>query len=429
MGGVFLVKGETTLRGEVHISGAKNAALPIMAASILCDDEVVVENVPKLLDVIVMKDILVSIGFDVSFEDNRMRIKRTLPKLNTEVPYELVRKMRASFNVLGPLAVKMGQAKVALPGGCSIGVRPVDFHIEGLRKLGFEIEVEHGFVRATRVERVDSVKIVLPFPSVGATEHLMTTAVLMEGTFTVIENAAMEPEIEDLQNFLNAMGGKVRGAGTSRIEIEGVRNLSGGTHRIIPDRIEAGTYLIAIAATCGRGTVRGVKPDHLTALLETMRRTGATLEVGEDFVEVSMDDRPSPVDVVVNPYPGFPTDLQPQMMAYLCVGKGVSTIIENVFKTRFMHVGELRRMGANIEVSGNTAIVKGVEKLSGAPVLGTDLRATAALVIAGLMAKGQTEIHEVHHIFRGYENVLEKFAKLGANIEYVPTSEEVESDP
>jgi len=423
--GKFLVRGETVLRGEVEISGSKNAALPIMAASILCDEKIVLENVPKLQDVFVMKDILTSIGFEATFNGSDLTIKR-VKDISQEVPYELVRKMRASFNVLGPIAARTGGARVALPGGCSIGVRPVDFHLEGLRKLGFSIKVEHGFVEAVLEKKVKDVTITLPFPSVGATEHLMTTASLLNGTHVVIENAAMEPEIVDLQNFLNAMGGNVKGAGTSRIEIFGVRKMRGTRYRIIPDRIEAGTYLIAIAASKGEGLVKNLKPEHLTNFLEKLEQTGATLKIFQDSIEIKMKERPDPVDITTNPYPGFPTDLQPQMMVYLSVAKGVSVITENVFKTRFLHVDELKRMGADIEVSGNVAIVRGVEKLSGAPVEGTDLRATAALLIAGIIAEGSTEINSVEHIFRGYENVVEKFKKLGAKIEYVPG--EVEKD-
>ncbi|HBU00198.1 MAG: UDP-N-acetylglucosamine 1-carboxyvinyltransferase [Thermotoga petrophila] len=416
--GKLVVQGGTVLEGEVEISGSKNAALPIMAAAILCDEEIILKNVPRLQDVFVMIDILRSIGFRVEFDENELKIKRE-NDISQEVPYELVRKMRASFNVLGPIAVRTGRAKVALPGGCSIGVRPVDFHLEGLKKMGFSIKVEHGFVETTFERRTDQVTITLPFPSVGATEHLMTTAALLEGTRVVIENAAMEPEIVDLQNFINRMGGRIEGAGTSRIVIEGVEKMQGVEYSIIPDRIEAGTYLVAIAASRGKGLVKNVNPDHLTNFFEKLEETGVKLKVFGNEVEIEMRERPEAVDVTTNPYPGFPTDLQPQMMAYLSIASGVSVITENVFKTRFLHVDELKRMGADIEVSGNVAIVKGVEKLSGAPVEGTDLRATAALLIAGIIADGVTEISNVEHIFRGYEDVIDKFSKLGAKIEYV----------
>ncbi|AAD35202.1 UDP-N-acetylglucosamine 1-carboxyvinyltransferase [Thermotoga maritima MSB8] len=416
--GKLVVQGGAVLEGEVEISGSKNAALPIMAAAILCDEEVILKNVPRLQDVFVMIDILRSIGFRVEFEENELKIKRE-NDISQEVPYELVRKMRASFNVLGPIAVRTGRAKVALPGGCSIGVRPVDFHLEGLKKMGFSIKVEHGFVEACFERRIDYVTITLPFPSVGATEHLMTTAALLKGARVVIENAAMEPEIVDLQNFINRMGGHIEGAGTSRIVIEGVEKMQGVEYSIIPDRIEAGTYLVAIAASRGKGLVKNVNPDHLTNFFEKLEETGAKLKVLGNEVEIEMRERPKAVDVTTNPYPGFPTDLQPQMMAYLSTASGVSVITENVFKTRFLHVDELKRMGADIEVSGNVAIVKGVEKLSGAPVEGTDLRATAALLIAGIIADGVTEISNVEHIFRGYEDVIDKFSELGAKIEYV----------
>ncbi len=420
--GYFIVKGGVRLKGSVKISGAKNSALPIMASSILATDDIVLKNVPDLQDVRTMMDILKYAGFSVSFRNNVLTISPKGP-FNPNIPYEPVRKMRASFNVLGPLAVRFRKARVALPGGCSIGVRPVNFHLDGLRKMGFDIKISHGFVEAVFREKKEEVIISLPFPSVGATEHLMTTASIMEGTITIIDNAAMEPEIEDLQNFLNSMGAKIKGAGTRRIVIEGVRELKSTVHTVIPDRIEAGTYAIAICATKGSGRIEGIIPEHLSALWSILEETGAALNFGKNWVEISMITKPKGVKVVVNPYPGFPTDLQPQIMTYLSVCEGTSVIQENVFKSRFLHVDELKRMGADIEVTDGTAVIRGVKSLSGAPVKGTDLRATAALLIAGFIADGKTEIHDVEHIFRGYERVIEKFSKLGAEIEYVEGEE------
>ncbi len=422
--GYFRIDGPVSLEGDVEISGAKNASLPILAASIISDSKVLIENVPDLLDVRTMIDILRSIGMEVSFNKSRVEVFPAASP-NTDVPYELVRKMRASFNVLGPLVAKYGSAKVALPGGCSIGVRPVDFHISGLEKMGFKIEIEHGFVKARR-EKIKNARITLPKPSVGATEHLMTTASVLEGIEVIIENAAMEPEIVDLQKFLKEMGVEIEGAGTSVIRIRGGVKTKTVRHRVIPDRIEAGTYAIAIAATLGKGKIRNLIPEHLNSLWEFLEESGVDLEIRENSVEISMDRRPSPLNIDVAPYPGFPTDLQPQMMAFLSTSVGTSHIRENVFHSRFLHVDELRRMGAKIELSDSTAIIEGVEKLSGAPVNGTDLRATAALVIAAFMAEGTSEIHHVEHIFRGYENVIEKFRKLGGGIEYVEVNEYVD---
>ncbi|HEY8542550.1 MAG TPA: UDP-N-acetylglucosamine 1-carboxyvinyltransferase, partial [Pseudothermotoga sp.] len=337
----------------------------------------------------------------------------------TDIPYELVRKMRASFNVLGPLAAKFQKASVSLPGGCSIGVRPVDYHLEGLQKLGFSIKIEHGIVTAEMEKKIDEAIISLPFPSVGATEHIMTTAAILDGTHTVIENAAMEPEIEDLAIFLNRAGCRVLGAGTKRIEVFGVKKAHGCIHKIIPDRIEAGTYIIAIAATMGDAIVEGLDVSHLISLFDVLKNSGVSLsQLDRDKVRVSMGRRPDPIKIQVTPYPGFPTDLQPQIIVFLSKAQGTSTVIETVFKSRFQHVDELRRFGAKIEVSDGTAIVYGVERLSGAQVSATDLRAAAALVIAGLIANGTTSVNEVDQIFRGYEDIVQKLSNLSAVIEY-----------
>lgn len=415
--GKLIVHGESQLKGSVKISGAKNSALPILAATILLDEPVLLHNVPDLLDVRTMFEILESVGREVRFENNTVLV-RSKAQLKCEVPYEPVRKMRASFNVLGPLAVKCGEASVALPGGCSIGVRPVDFHLEGLQKLGFSVQIEHGVVRAKREKRQKECYVSFPFPSVGATEHIMTTAVLLEGTKTIVDNAAMEPEIVDLAQFLIKCGAKISGAGTRRIEVEGVDRLSSCEHSIIPDRIEAGTYAIAAAATEGEVVLENVQPDHMMAAIDALAQSGAELRIEGKSLLVRMKGRPRPLKLQVTPYPGFPTDLQPQMIAYLSTAVGTSIIVETVFKSRFQHVDELRRLGAKIEVKDGVAVVYGVEKLQGTMVKATDLRAAAALLIAGLMAKGMTVIEEVDQIFRGYEDLIEKLSGLSAVVEY-----------
>jgi len=413
--GFFRVK-KSILSGSVNISGAKNAALPILAASLLTDQEIIVSNVPDLLDIQTMLCIIRESGRNVEFENGVVKISSNVT--NGTISYELVRKMRASFNVLGPLAAVLGQAKVALPGGCAIGVRPVDFHIEGLKKLGFDIEIEHGEVWAKFRKKEDEVVISLPFPSVGATEHLMTTATILNGT-TIIENAAMEPEIEDLQKFLNKMGAKVNGAGTKTIVIEGVSSLRSVNHEVIPDRIEAGTYAIAIAASRGKGYIEKVISSHLDALWDVLKNTGTKVEIYEDKVFIDGTGKKKSTKINILPYPGFPTDLQPQIMVYLSVANGTSTISENVFKNRFLHVDELVRMGADIYLTNGTAIINGVKKLSGAKVEGTDLRASAALVIAGLIAEGITEVYNDFHILRGYESIVEKIRGLNGKIEHL----------
>ena len=415
--GKLIVHGGARLNGSVKISGAKNAALPILAATILLDELVVIHNVPDLLDVRTMLEILQSVGCDVRFEKNTVYL-RPSTNLKGEVPYEPVRKMRASFNVLGPLAVKCSEASVSLPGGCSIGVRPVDFHLEGLQKLGFSIEIEHGVVRAKREKKLKECYVYFPFPSVGATEHIMTTATLLGGTRTIIENAAMEPEIVDLADFLNRCGAKIFGAGSRKIEIEGVDRLKTCEHSIIPDRIEAGTYAIATAATRGKVLLEGVRSDHMMAAIEALNQSGAQIKFDGENLLVQMNERPKPLKLQVSPYPGFPTDLQPQMIAYLSVADGTSMIVETVFKSRFQHVDELRRLGCKIELTDGTAIVYGVEKLQGTIVKATDLRAAAALVIAGLMAEGTTIVEDVDQIFRGYEDLTRKLTELSAVVEY-----------
>jgi len=417
MGSIFVER--SILDGEVEISGAKNSALPLLAAALLTEEEVILHKVPVLSDVETMIDILRTTGKNVLFNKETGTVKISGRILSTHVPYDLVRKMRASFNVLGPIAALMGESSTPLPGGCAIGVRPVDFHLEGLKRLGFEVTYDHGEILAKRGKKEEETYVYLPFPSVGATEHIMSTAAILPGV-TIIENAAMEPEIVDLQDLLNKMGAKVSGAGTSKITIEGVKQLHGCEHTIIPDRIEAGTYVIGILATGGKGLVKNIIPEHLDALWHTLERTGAIVKKGKNEVELKSWHRWKGCDINVLPYPGFPTDLQPQIIVYLALAQGTSTVTENVFKTRFAHVGELVRMGSDMKIIENTVFINGVEKLQGTTVMGTDLRATAALVIAGLAAEGKTEVTQVEHIFRGYENVVEKFSKLGAKISYVP---------
>ncbi|MBE3580200.1 MAG: UDP-N-acetylglucosamine 1-carboxyvinyltransferase [Thermoanaerobacteraceae bacterium] len=407
------VRGGARLEGRVAISGAKNAALPIIAACLLAEGECRLEEVPHLADVDTMCGVVRELGLRV------LPGRQTLTIINEGItgvapPYDFVRRMRASFLVLGPLLARAGKVKVALPGGCAIGARPIDLHLKGLAALGAEIEVKNGWVKA-RARRLRGASIYLDFPSVGATENIMMAAALAEGT-TTIENAAGEPEIVDLANFINAMGGRITGAGTRVIRVEGVKQLRGTFHAVIPDRIEAGTFMVAAAATGGDVLVENVIPTHLKAVMAKLREAGAVLEEENGGVRVRGELPPKAVDLKTMPYPGFPTDMQAQFMALLTVAQGSSVITETVFENRFMHVNELKRMGAQIVIEGHCAVVKGVEKLTGACVKATDLRAGAALVIAGLMAEGETEIGCVHHIRRGYEDLVGKLQGLGADI-------------
>ncbi|MGI9952092.1 UDP-N-acetylglucosamine 1-carboxyvinyltransferase [Moorellaceae bacterium AZ2] len=407
------VRGGARLEGRVAISGAKNAALPIIAACLLAEGECRLEEVPHLADVDTMCGVVSELGLRV------IPGRQTLTIINEGItgvapPYDFVRRMRASFLVLGPLLARAGKVKVALPGGCAIGARPIDLHLKGLAALGAEIEVRNGWVKA-RARRLRGASIYLDFPSVGATENIMMAAALAEGT-TTIENAAGEPEIVDLANFINAMGGRITGAGTRVIRIEGVSRLHGTSHAVIPDRIEAGTFMVAAAATGGDVLVENVIPTHLKAVMAKLRETGAILEEENGGVRVRAQLPLKAVDLKTMPYPGFPTDMQAQFMALLTAAQGSSVITETVFENRFMHVNELKRMGAQIVIEGHCAVVKGIEKLTGACVKATDLRAGAALVIAGLMAEGETEISCVHHIQRGYEDLVGKLQGLGADI-------------
>ncbi|WP_072863979.1 UDP-N-acetylglucosamine 1-carboxyvinyltransferase [Marinitoga hydrogenitolerans] len=417
--GKIKVVGPQKAYGEITISGSKNSALPILAATLLTDEEIILHNIPNLADVNTMIEILENAGKKVSWEESSLIIKAH-SNINSVLPYGPVRRMRASFNVLGPLTIRNGYAKVALPGGCSIGVRPVNFHLEGLKKLGIESKIEHGFTHSKYTRTPEKVHVSLPFPSVGATEHLITTAVLLENTETIITNCAQEPEIVDLCNFLISMGARIEGHGTSNIKIYGVEKLYGTEYKIIPDRIEAGTYAILGAVLGEKIILNNVIEDHIFSLLDIFEKMGVNYKMEKNTLTIEGISRLelSPVDVETATFPGFPTDLQPQLMALLSLIPGRSSITENVFKTRFNHVDELNRMGAKIFVEGNTAIITGVTKLSGAPLEATDLRASAALLIASLIADGETIINNVDHIFRGYEKLFEKLEKMNLKIEY-----------
>lgn len=412
----FVVEKSGPLHGEVEISGSKNAVLPIMAAAILTDESCEILEVPALRDVDVMCKLLSSIGSEVemNYKESQLKIK-TEKIIAEEAPYELVKKMRASILVMGPLLAKTGKAKIALPGGCAIGARPIDLHLKGFQALGAEIVEGHGYVEAKADKLVGS-NVYLDFPSVGATENIMMAAVLAEGT-TILENVAEEPEIVDLANFLNKMGARIKGAGTDTIKIEGVEKLHGTTHSVIPDRIETGTFMVVAAITRGNILLKNVVSDHVKPVIAKLKECGVVIEDGDEGMRVRADINPLvSTDIKTLPYPGFPTDMQSQFMALLTTVEGSSVVIESVFENRYMHIGELNRMGANIKIEGRSAIIQGNRKLQGAQVISTDLRAGAALVLAGLMAEGSTEISEVYHIERGYADFIEKFRKLGAKI-------------
>ena len=411
---IIVVEKSPPLKGKVRINGAKNSALPIIAASLLGTEDIILEDVPDLRDVGIICEVLSSLGSEVEFID-RHTIRINSKNLNNHITrYDLVNKMRASFLVMGPLLARLGRSKTSLPGGCAIGTRPVDLHLKGFRALGVEVSTEHGSIDA-EVEHLLGGKIYLDFPSVGATENIMMIASMAEGE-TILDNAAMEPEIIDLQNFLNKLGAKIKGAGTSTIRITGVEKLGGCNHKIIPDRIEAGTFLVAAAITGGDVLVENVISSHIKPVIAKLREAGAeVIEDGEN-IRVIGNQNLQPIDVKTLPYPGFPTDMQAQFMAMLTLGKGTSVVVETVFENRFMHVDELKRMGANIKIDGKSAIVQGVEGLTGARVRATDLRAGAALVLAGLVAEGKTEIEDIYHIERGYDDIERKFSDLGAII-------------
>ena len=422
------IVGGNELTGIIPISGAKNAALPLMIASLLTDDTLTLENVPHLADVEQLIRILGNHGVDYSVSGRRERqgegYSRTISFtarniVDTTAPYELVSKMRASFWVIGPLLARMGEAKVSLPGGCAIGTRPVDLFIEGLQALGAQIDVENGYILATAKNRLVGNRYVFPKISVGATHVLMMAATLARGE-TVLENAAREPEVVNLAECLNAMGARITGQGTSTITIEGVDSLSGARHRVIPDRIETGTYAMAVAMTGGDVLLEGARADLLQGALDVISRTGAEIIPTNSGIRVMRNGSGiSPVDVVTEPFPGFPTDLQAQFMGLMTMSKGKSKITETIFENRFMHVQELARLGAHITLSGQTAIVEGVSKLKGAPVMATDLRASVSLVIAGLAAEGETTVNRVYHLDRGFERLEEKLSRCGAIIERI----------
>ena len=414
----IVVAGGARLDGEVRISGAKNAVLPILCATLLADAPVRITNVPRLHDVLTTAKLLAGLGAGVVHEGDAMTVDPR--SVNSRLaPYELVKTMRASVLVLGPLLAKFGDAEVSLPGGCAIGSRPVDLHIKGLQALGAEISVDHGFIKARSNGRLKGARHVFELVSVGATENVLMAAALAEGT-TVLENAAMEPEIVDLADCLNAMGAKIEGAGTARITIEGVQKLSGCEHAVVADRIETGTFLVAAAMTGGRVTATHARPDTLDAVLDKLREAGADIETDGDRIVLDMHGkRPRAVNITTAPHPAFPTDMQAQFMAMNCMAEGVGVINETIFENRFMHVNELLRLGADIRVDGHTAVVRGVDKLSGAPVMATDLRASASLILAGLVADGETIIDRIYHLDRGYENIEAKLSALGASIRRV----------
>ncbi|MET0281279.1 MAG: UDP-N-acetylglucosamine 1-carboxyvinyltransferase [Steroidobacteraceae bacterium] len=414
----LLVTGGRRLDGEVRISGAKNAALPILAATLLAEEPVVIGNVPQLHDITTMIQLLGRMGVKVTLAE-RQRMEVDARGIHDFIaPYELVKTMRASILVLGPLLARFGQADVSLPGGCAIGARPVNIHVAGLQAMGADIHVENGYIRA-RATRLKGARLVLDTVTVTGTENLMMAAVLADGE-TIIENAAREPEVVDLAQFLIAMGAKISGAGTDRIVVEGVRRLHGAEYQVQPDRIETGTFLVAGAITGGRVMARNTHSGHLDAVLLKLQEAGAEIRTGADWIELDMGGRrPQSVELRTAPYPAFPTDMQAQFAALNCVADGVGTITETIFENRFMHLLEMRRLGAQIRIEGNTAIIRGVPELTAAPVMATDLRASARLVIAGLVASGRTEIDRIYHIDRGYESIEEKLSGLGAEIRRV----------
>jgi UDP-N-acetylglucosamine 1-carboxyvinyltransferase len=415
----LIIKGGARLAGEIRMSGAKNAVLPIMAATLLADSPVVIRNVPHLHDVTTTMELLGRMGVQLMLNENMDIEVDVRPIKSLYAPYELVRTMRSSILVLGPMLSRFGRADVSLPGGCAIGSRPVNLHIKGLQAMGASIEVENGYIRA-RVKRLHGARLVMDIVTVTGTENLMMAASLADGT-TLIENAAREPEVTDLANCLNQMGANISGAGTDTIEIQGVDSLHGTEYSVLPDRIETGSYLVAAAMTGGHVKLKDTCPAILDAVLQTLREAGADITVGEDWIELDMRGRrPQAVNVHTAPYPAFPTDMQAQFTALNAVSEGTGTITETVFENRFMHVQEMQRMGAKIRLEGNTAICTGVPQLTGAPVMATDLRASASLVLAGLVARGETVVDRIYHIDRGYERIEEKLAQLGANIRRVP---------
>ncbi len=415
----LIIKGGVPLSGEVRVSGSKNAVLPILAGALLADSPVVVRNVPHLHDVTTTMELLGRMGVTLTMGE-KMSIEVDPTTLeNTFAPYELVKTMRASILVLGPLLSRYGEAEVSLPGGCAIGARPVDMHLSGLEAMGARIKVEQGYIKA-RCERLTGSRIVMDQVTVTGTENLMMAASLAEGT-TVIENAAREPEVVDLADFINAMGGRVENAGTDLITIHGVERLQGCDYTVLPDRIETGTYLVAAAITGGKVLVKRTNPRLLDAVLAKLTEAGAVIDTGDDWIDLDMEGhKPHAVNIKTAPYPGFPTDMQAQFCALNAIADGTGSVTETVFENRFMHIQEFMRLGANVHLEGNTAIIRGVDGLNGAPVMATDLRASASLILAGLVARGETIVDRIYHIDRGYDHIEEKLAGLGAQIKRVP---------
>ena len=414
-----MIRGGSPLNGEIYASGAKNSALPILAASLLADSPLKVGNLPHLNDVTTMLELLGSMGVDVMLSDEMEVQVDTSSILNLNARYELVKTMRASILVLGPLLAKFGQATVALPGGCAIGSRPVNLHIEAMRAMGAEIDIEEGNIKAKVNGRLKGAKIIFEPVSVTGTENVIMAASLADGV-TVIENAAREPEVVDLANCLAAMGANIQGAGTDIITIEGVEKLEGASFSVMPDRVEVGTYLTAVAMTGGKVKIKSAKPEYLSSVISKLELTGALISSGENWVEINMNEpKPKAISLTTGPYPSFPTDMQAQFVSLNAIANGNSTVTETVFENRFMHVQEIARMGGNIALKGNTAVIEGIKKLKGAPVMATDLRASASLVLAGLVAEGATTIDRIYHIDRGYERIEEKLKMLGADIERI----------
>ncbi|MDH5353640.1 MAG: UDP-N-acetylglucosamine 1-carboxyvinyltransferase [Gammaproteobacteria bacterium] len=415
----LIIKGGVPLSGQVRVSGSKNAVLPILAGTLLSSGPVVVRNVPHLHDVTTTMELLGRMGVSITIGE-KMSIEIDPSTIeNTFAPYDLVKTMRASILVLGPLLARYGTAEVSLPGGCAIGARPVDMHLSGLEAMGASITVEEGYIRA-KVDRLKGARIVMEQVTVTGTENLMMAAALADGT-SVIENAAREPEVVDLADFINAMGGRIENAGTDTITIHGVETLNGCDYTVLPDRIETGTYLVAAAITGGKVLIKHTDPTLLDAVLAKLTEAGAVIDVGEDWIELDMEGKkPRAVNIRTAPYPGFPTDMQAQFCALNAVAEGTGSVTETVFENRFMHIQEIIRLGANVHVEGNTAIIKGVNDLDGAPVMATDLRASASLILAGLVARGETVVDRIYHIDRGYDHIEEKLACLGAQIQRVP---------
>ena len=414
-----MIRGGSPLNGEIYASGAKNSALPILAASLLADSPLKVGNLPHLNDVTTMLELLGSMGVDVMLSDEMEVQVDTSSIHNLNARYELVKTMRASILVLGPLLAKFGQATVALPGGCAIGSRPVNLHIEAMRAMGAQIDIEEGNIKAKVNGRLKGAKIIFEPVSVTGTENVIMAASLADGV-TVIENAAREPEVVDLANCLSAMGANIQGAGTDIITIEGVEKLEGASFSVMPDRVEVGTYLTAVAMTGGKVKIKSAKPEYLSSVISKLELTGALISSGENWVEINMNEpKPKAISLTTGPYPSFPTDMQAQFVSLNAIANGNSTVTETVFENRFMHVQEIARMGGNIALKGNTAVIEGIKKLKGAPVMATDLRASASLVLAGLVAEGATTIDRIYHIDRGYERIEEKLKMLGADIERI----------